>query len=119
MKLYIDPIDEKELNKRIGQRISHYLELLGMTQLDLAKKMNVSPASVNYWIKGVKMPRMPKIDMICEILGVTRSQLIDEHSSEEEAQFTKAMDLYKKYQALSPDKQAEFQHYLEYLQSKS
>ena len=64
-----------------------------MTQADLAHKLGVSTASVTYWIRGVKSPRMDKVDAMCKIFGCKRSDFMDDTpqpaahtlSSEEEA----------------------------------
>ena len=64
-------MSEQEINKIISERISYYLEKNGKTQLQLADYMNVSQATVSNWCKGVKMPRMDKIDKICAFFLVS------------------------------------------------
>ena len=64
--------------EEFSRRMLAYLELLNMTQNDLAKKMDVSPASVTLWIQGKKSPRMDKIDKMCEIFNCTRNDLLGE-----------------------------------------
>ena len=71
-------MSEQELNKIIAQNISRFLESSGKTQLDLATYMGVSQASVSNWCKGIKIPRMDKIDRICECLHITRSDLMED-----------------------------------------
>lgn len=63
--------------KHFAARLSKYLDMLGMSQTDLAKRMDVSDAAVSDWIHGRKMPRMPKIDQMSGIFGCARSDLID------------------------------------------
>ena len=46
------------------------------TQKDLAEYLEVSPAIVSYYIKGINTPRMDKIDKISEFFGIERSDLI-------------------------------------------
>lgn len=58
-------MSEKELNSIIAKNISKYLEIQSKTQSDLAEYIGVSQATVSNWCKGIKMPRMAKIDMIC------------------------------------------------------
>lgn len=110
--------NEKEYNERLGKRLSAFLNALNMSQVELAQKVGVTPASVNNWCKGIKIPRMPKIDKICEVLGITRSQLMDD-TPEGNKDLEEAIELYQRVQSLSPEKQAEFQSFLEFLQSKS
>lgn len=71
-------MSENELNMLIAARIQHYLESKNKTQADLAEYMGVSQATVSNWCNGVKMPRMDKIDKICEFFGIERSYLMVE-----------------------------------------
>lgn len=69
-------MSEKELNDFIAKKIKHYLEVQNKTQLDLAEYMNVSQATISNWCKGVKIPRMNKIDKIAEFFNIKRSDLM-------------------------------------------
>ena len=71
-------MSENELNLRIADRIKFFLDERNKTQADLAKYMDVSPVTISNWCKGIKMPRMNKIDKICSFLHVSRSALMDE-----------------------------------------
>ena len=77
-------MSEKELNKIIADNITRQMELNNRTQLELAEYMNVSQATVSNWCKGVKMPRMSKIDMICKLFDINRSDLMNDSSSQPE-----------------------------------
>ncbi len=80
-------MSESELNKIIARNISRQLEIHNKTQLDLAEYMDVSQATVSNWCKGIKMPRMPKIDMICNFFSIQRSELLND--SQEKTTLTK------------------------------
>jgi len=54
------------------------------TQSDLAKHLDVSTAAVAYWCTGQKMPRMDKIQAICDFLYIKKTDLLDENNSEDE-----------------------------------
>lgn len=77
-------MSEKELNKIIADNITRQMELNNRTQLELAEYMNISQATVSNWCKGVKMPRMSKIDMICKFFDINRSDLMNDSSSQPE-----------------------------------
>ena len=77
-------MSEKELNKIIADNITRQMELNNRTQLELAEYMNVSQATVSNWCKGVKMPRMSKIDMVCKFFDINRSDLMNDSSSQPE-----------------------------------
>lgn len=68
----------KDINATIAKNLNYFLEKRGFTQADLARKLNVSTATACNWCKGIKMPRMDKIDIICEFLGIERSDLMEE-----------------------------------------
>lgn len=71
---------EPDINKIIAKNITKYLDRFGKTQIDLAAYMDVSQATVSNWCKGLKVPRMDKIDRICNFFEITRSQLMDEEA---------------------------------------
>lgn len=74
-------MSEHELNNIIAKNISVQLALHNKTQLDLAEYMNVSQATVSNWCKGIKMPRMNKVDMICDFFSINRSDLLNDSDS--------------------------------------
>ncbi len=70
-------MDENEINSIIASNITKQLELHNKTQLELAEYMGVSQATVSNWCKGIKMPRMTKIDLLCKYFSITRSELMN------------------------------------------
>ena len=73
-------MSEAEYNKLIARNIRYQLSLKGMSQKDIADRLNVSQASVSSWCNGQKMPRMDKIDKMCQIFGCLRSDLLEDKS---------------------------------------
>lgn len=78
-----------------SRNLNKYLALRGMNQQDLLfalkhKGIVVAPSSVSYWCNGKKAPRMDKVDAICSILGIKRSDLIEDKKSDS----TIEMDLH-------------------------
>lgn len=71
---------ESILNQIIANNINDLMHRLGKTQVELADYMDVSQATVSNWCKGIKMPRMDKIDKICAFLNCKRSDLMEDHS---------------------------------------
>lgn len=69
---------ERKVNDTVAKNLSHMLKLRGMTQFELASRMEVSTATISNWCNGVKLPRMDKIDKICAILRINRSDLIED-----------------------------------------
>lgn len=73
---------EQELNQIIARNITLQLERSNRTQAELAEYMDVSQATVSNWCKGIKMPRMSKIDLICAFFNIKRSDLMEEKKAE-------------------------------------
>ncbi len=67
----------QKINSIIAKNITHYLNICNKTQADLAEYMSVSQATVSNWCKGVKLPRMDKIDKICVFLNIYRYELMN------------------------------------------
>ena len=72
-------MSEKEINKIIAKNLLHQLEINNKTQQELAKYMGVSQATVSNWCKGIKLPRMSKVDKICEFFKINRSDLLEDN----------------------------------------
>ena len=69
--------------------LKKYLKEKKKTQKELADYLEVTPAIVSYYIKGIYSPRMDKIDKITKFLGVERSDLIGHNSDLIEDKSTK------------------------------
>jgi transcriptional regulator with XRE-family HTH domain len=80
-------MSEQELNSIIAKKINYYMELNGTTQNELAEYMGVSQATISNWQKGVKTPRMSKIDKICDFFHIQRSDLMEDKSTKEDASY--------------------------------
>ena len=77
------PNEELEKLKDIfAKNLKKYLEINGKNQVDLTNYMGVSPSTVSDWCNGAKMPRMDKIQAICNWLQVEKSDLLEEHNEE-------------------------------------
>ena len=72
---------EAEQKKIFGVNLSRLIRENNMSQIDLANRMNVSKSTVTFWCKGEKLPRMGKIEELCKIFNVRKSQLLDSTES--------------------------------------
>ena len=70
-------IGEKEYNRAVAMNLRRIMYEKGITQTDLAKALGYSKQSVSQWMNGEHLPRMKKIDEICEYLGCKRSDLLE------------------------------------------
>ena len=67
-----------------SRNLRKILEEKEVSQRELAKRLDITPQAVNDWCQGKSMPRMRKIDQICRCLNVTRSDLLEDNSIQNE-----------------------------------
>lgn len=72
-------VDNDNIQKIFSNNLKQLLESSDKTQLELSKFLGVSNTTVNNYVKGYNMPRMDKIDRICQFFNISRSQLIEEN----------------------------------------
>ena len=70
-------------NKSIGEMISFLRKEKGMTQNDLAEKMNVTDKAVSKWERNLSCPDVNSIAKLAEILGTTVEELLNAQSKKE------------------------------------
>lgn len=70
-------IDEKTYNKIVASNLRRLMYERGITQTDMAKALGFTKQSVSHWMNGEHLPRMNKMDKICEYLGCKRSDLME------------------------------------------
>ena len=95
--------DIKEYNKAFAKRLRYYLERDGMTQFELAKRLNVSPQSVTNWINAIKTPRMDKVDAMCDIFHCRRSDFSDDADESERHYIDDAAREYARFLHDNPE----------------
>lgn len=82
-------------NKQIfGNNLAYYVEKSGRSQRELAEMLGVASSTFNDWVKGRKYPRIDKVEMLANIFGILKSDLIEERSEEHR-------EMQKKNDALS------------------
>lgn len=69
----MNTIDSLGVVEEMGVRCTIKIALFrkGMSQSDLAEKMNVSPQQVNNWVNGRSIPKMKTLLEMSEILECT------------------------------------------------
>ena len=63
--------------KHMGERIRDLRMALGMTQSDLAERMNVTDKAVSKWERNLSRPDIDSIPRLAEILGASVQELLD------------------------------------------
>ena len=104
-------MSEKELYDIVAGNIMKLLNWSDRSQADLVKYMNVSQTAVSNWCNGIKMPRMDKIDKICEFFGVNRTELFNNLTHEYLNSKRRTQKLMEIWDALNPDGQEKIIEY--------
>ncbi|MEA4922207.1 MAG: XRE family transcriptional regulator [Eubacteriaceae bacterium] len=74
-------MSDDNFQKIFAKNLTDTLEKRKLTKADLGRAVGVSKATASSWCLGKKMPRPDKIDKICQYLGVSRIDLVTDHSS--------------------------------------
>lgn len=72
-------------NKTIGEIISELRKEKGMTQNDLAEKMNVTDKAVSKWERNLSCPDVNSIPKLAEILEISVEELLNAQKRENES----------------------------------
>ena len=75
--------------KRVGENIARYRKQAGMTQKELAEKLNVIDKTISRWECGYGLPDMSMLVPMAEIFGVPVEAIIDENYQPKEQEKTK------------------------------
>ena len=58
-------INAKDYAKIVAKNLRRIANEKNISQVDIAKALNVSKSSVSLWFNGKSTPRMDKIDALC------------------------------------------------------
>ena len=73
---------EEDVYKRIGKNIAAYRRNAGITQAELARKINYSDKSVSKWESGNGVPDVLVLMRLAELFGVSVNDLVGESPKE-------------------------------------
>lgn len=72
---------DEEIRRIFAMNLNNYMALNGYKQADLARHMGVSTATTAKWCTGQTMPRIDKIQSICNWLEIEKSDLLNDHAA--------------------------------------
>ncbi len=72
------PASEEKLREYFARNLAHYRKALGLTQSELAEKLNYSDKSISKWERGDGLPDLAVTAQLAEIFGLTVNDLIAE-----------------------------------------
>jgi len=73
-------INPELLYTRIATNIAYYRKLTGLTQAELAERINYSDKSVSKWERAISAPDIYVLASIAELFGITVNDLITENA---------------------------------------
>ena len=73
-------MDEQEYGKIIAKNLKRIAYDHGKSQADISRDLNISKQTLSSWMNGSRIPRMSKVDLLCNYFNCTRSDLMEYHS---------------------------------------
>lgn len=70
---------ENKLKQVFANNLNRELKIKKKTQTDLCNDLKLNSSTVSDWATAKKYPRMDKIQMIADYLGIMKSDLTEEH----------------------------------------
>lgn len=70
------PIRQSELVRRFAERLREVRQSRGMTQVDLARKANVTPSYLSRLEGGKVAPGIDMVERLAGVLGITPAELL-------------------------------------------
>ena len=81
-------IDENEYKKVISNNLRDLAIKRDVTQREIVDAVGVSYATVSEWMNGKKIPRMGKIDLLCDFFKCTRSDIMEPRDAKKHREIT-------------------------------
>ena len=72
---------ERDYGKLIAKNLRQLAYDRGKTQADISRDLNISKATLSSWMNGTRVPRMDKIDLLCNYFKCDRADIMEDHSS--------------------------------------
>ena len=71
-------MSDEKLRQIFSKNLRHYLDVNGYSQADLARHMQVTTATTAKWCTGQTLPRIDKVQSICNWLGIKKTDLLED-----------------------------------------
>lgn len=74
--------DSQKQREIFAKNLQHWCEQKNITQTNIVEKFGLPASTVSDWFNGKKFPRIDKIQMLADYLGILKSDLIEEKTAE-------------------------------------
>ncbi len=84
-------MDSKQKQKDIfSSNLKRQLLIHNKTQADIVNDLKITSSTVSDWVNAKKYPRMDKVQMLADYLGIMKSDLIEDKSNDDECMYSQA-----------------------------
>lgn len=92
-------IENKEI---MASNLKRLMDEHHKTADEICKFLGVPASTFSYWVNAKAYPRIDKIEMLANFFGVTKSELVEEHSTMEQLDKEQKV-LFSDFNALSEE----------------
>ena len=109
------------MNKTLAERIKNLIEENGVTQKELANKINVTEATLSRNLNGIHEPKAEIINKIAEYFNVSSDYLLglidDRHQSSSNTSDVN-LAFYNQHGIVTDEQKKEVEAFIEFIKSK-
>ncbi len=69
--------DDEKYKKIFSKNLNYYMNLKGKTQTDIINDLDINKSAISSWCNGTRLPRMNKVELLANYLGINKSDLIE------------------------------------------
>ena len=73
-------INENEFKLIVAKNLANFRKANGLTQLELAEKLNYSDKAISKWERGESLPDVYMLQLIADMFGITLNDLVSENT---------------------------------------
>lgn len=66
----------------MAKNILYYMDINGKTRQDMCDALGVKYTTFTDWVKGNTYPRIDKIELMANYFGISKADLVEEHTME-------------------------------------
>jgi transcriptional regulator with XRE-family HTH domain len=78
--------------KVFGNNFKYFMNLSGLSQVEVAQRLGVSATTVSDWYTGKKMPRSNSLKKISDLFGIKIADLMDDHEATSDSLYVSEED---------------------------
>ena len=71
-------IDTRDYGRIIAKNLKKIMFESGKTQADMSRDLGIGKTTISAWMNGAHVPRMDKIDLLCDYFGCKRSDIMED-----------------------------------------